>query len=824
MLEEPADRTLSDTQAAHFIEALAAAGDRRAAAETFHAFDRLVAAPEHKRLSLAAYERALWSAPESVTSNLPHARTPLVGRREELDLANRCLREKRLLQIVGPGGIGKSRLALEVARVYCATVQARACWIRVARESQVVELAAAVTRALGLRESGGLDALSEAVADTRTLLVLDACENSPEAVRSLSAFLLERSGVEIILTSRSVCEGLVSGSAVELGPLSARSASAAEPAVRLFAERAIMANPNFAITAENADDVVAVCLLLSGVPLAIEVACGYLAHAGVAELAQRLRRGASGDLTDIVTNTLAWRLQLLPQADRDLFLRLSIFESDFSLADGNALLEDGASCEAGLERLVSAFLLVRDTSERELRFRLLDPVRAFARTHSIEHESRALRAKFAAYAAAFEDLTADRMKELAPTMLAALRFACADEHCLADGLRIVANAGIPLGVLGYAMPALRCAEQLVNQPGAQAHDAYETALEAWSWLVLRCGDAAKSVEINAERIERARRSGNAAVLSAALATSVLAARNIGDLERGRAYAEEAAALARANGDTRTLAKALRGLAAVLQEYGKFELAAKSHEEIFSLGEEAVGTAEYTISLHDYANVLRSLDRRNEAAPLLRRCIARAKAAANYGVVIHAQATLARLSFDVGRIDEAYSLLRETLPLCRHDVNPLTRMYAFEDLVSASLRDGQYDDAAFLLGHIDRTRERVHHTPPGVHGEHVRKIRAAVQSRMDKTAYEEAYRLGRAATLDEAFAILETLKPGTVTIDQADRFSPLSAREREVAQLAAEGRTNREIAQALVVSVRTVDAHMAAIFRKLGIERREHIIR
>jgi ATP/maltotriose-dependent transcriptional regulator MalT len=332
------------------------------------------------------------------------------------------------------------------------------------------------------------------------------------------------------------------------------------------------------------------------------------------------------------------------------------------------------------------------------------------------------------------------------------------------------------------------------------------------------------VEINAERIQRARLRGDSARLCAALTTSIIATRNIGDLERAYAYGEEAAALARANADVRMLAKALRGLTATLSSRGDSEHAALLYEELFALPEDAADANDWTISLHDYATTLRQLGRRSEAERLLRRCIARAEAQGNHGVLVHARTTLARLSFDARRIEEAHALLRETLALCRHDINPLTRMYAFEDLASASLRDGQYETLAFLLGYVDRVRERVRHKPAGEHAEHVRKIRNAVRSRIDNTAYDTAYVRGRSAALDEAFAALEALQPGTLTLDEADRFAALSAREREVAQLAARGLTNREVADRLVVSIRTVDAHMATIFRKLGIERREDIIR
>lgn len=815
---------LSDEQAARLIDALVAAGDRRAAAEMFHAFDRRVASPARKRLALAAYERALWARPDASASNLPPARTPLVGRAEELASATSALSQRRALQLVGPGGIGKSRLALEIARVFGEHEHQTICWLHIAENASVEELAAAAARAVRLPEiAASLEGFCDALADGAALLVLDSCENSMQPAQTFGARVLERCGAaRVLLTTRSAGTMFAGYPAIGLGPLSAKTASASEPAVRLFAERAMMANPHFALTPENARHVISICEVLDGVPLAIEVACGYLAHVGVGELAQRLRRGAANDLTDIVGQTLSWRLQLLPEADRETFLRIAIFDGDFSLADAQALTGAG-SCEQALERLAAAFLLVRESSSLALRYRLLDPVRAFARALLPASQAQRLRAQFVAYAANLGVVSNDRVGPLAPGLLTALRFAAASGD-LENGLQIIANCGIALGLGGFASLALRRVDELIRLPDAALFDAYDDALGAWSWLLSRCGRPGEAVKVNDGRIERARQSGSLPRLCAALATSVIAARNVGDFARAQAYGEEAAALARTCGDTRNLAKALRGLASVLMLQGRKEQAAALFEELFALGEDAVGATEYTVALHDYATTLRELGRGGEAVPLLRSCVARATQASDYACAIHAQATLARLSSDAGEIGEAHALLRTTLPLCRGDVNPLTRMYAFEDLVAASFKEGQYEALAFVLGYIDRTRERAQFKTGGPQAEYIAQIRSAARSHLDTRAYQASYDRGRLATLEDAFVRLEALQPGTVTLERAERLAPLSAREREVARLAAQGRTNREIAQALIVSVRTIDAHMAAIFRKLGIERREQLLR
>jgi non-specific serine/threonine protein kinase len=616
---------------------------------------------------------------------------------------------------------------------------------------------------------------------------------------------------------------LAETTAIEIGPLGAKAASAAEPAVRLFAERAMMANPHFAVTPENANDILAICSQLSGVPLAIEVACGYLAHVDVQELARRVREGATSDVSSIVAQTLSWRLQLLPQDDREIFLSLSIFDADFSLADAQAL--GGAQPpEHALERLSAAFLLVREAGAHGARFRLLDPVRAFAREELSEDDADRLRRRFIAYAAALGSISSAHAAQLAPTILAALRFAAALPDAVHDGLRVIANAAIPIGLGGFATATLQRVGELIERPGADASDAYDAALEAWSWLLSRCGQPRAAAQVNASRIERARSSGDSAGLAAALATSIIASRNIGEFALAAAYGEEAIALTRGCGESRTLAKALRGLASVRMMEDRMREAADLFEELLALGELAVEETEYTMALHDYAVTLRALDRRMEAAALLRRCIQRALAASDYATAIHAQVTLARLSLDAGNIGEAHRLLKGTLPLCRHDINPITRMYAFEDLATASFKDGQYETLALALGYIDRARERAQFKAGAPQAEYIGKIRATVRSHLSAEIYQAEYRRGRMATLDEAFVQLESLEPGTVTLDAAERFAPLSAREREVAQLAAQGLTNREIAEKLIVSVRTVDAHMATIFRKLGIESRDQLIR
>ncbi|GAA5058796.1 hypothetical protein GCM10023259_044100 [Thermocatellispora tengchongensis] len=278
--------------------------------------------------------------------------TGFVGRQEELRRLAGPLREARLVTVLGPGGIGKTRLAVEAA----ARDPREACLADLAPVRDAVQVPLAVLGALGVRESGFQAAaeadpvrrLAAALAGQELLLVLDNCEHVVAAVAGLARDLLGACpGLSIIATSREPL-GLTGEVLLPLAPLAApppgagAQDAAAYPAVRLFQERAAAVRPGFAVTPENADAVAAICAALDGLPLAIELAAARLRQLGVREIAARLeeqgrfRLLSRGDRTAAARHrtlhaVVEWSWSLLGPAERALARRFSVFTGSASL-------------------------------------------------------------------------------------------------------------------------------------------------------------------------------------------------------------------------------------------------------------------------------------------------------------------------------------------------------------------------------------------------------------------------------------------------------------------------------------------------------------
>lgn len=757
--------------------------------------------------------------------NLPNARSPLVGRAFEFAHALDLLRQKRCVEFVGPGGIGKSRLALECAFGLRETQHEGVWWLNVTAASTAGDLAAAVCKMLGFGEvAPAIESAIAMFADQSVGLVLDACEHAPRAASEFANAVLARCPQAVIVLTTRVPTGVAGGAETSVRALPESSAR------QLFAQRAAEADPNFSADDRSGANLAEVCEMLAGVPLAIELACAYLQHGDLWELRDRLRRHA-GEIASALDTTLAWRFDVLEPSDATFFRRLGIFDRDFDLAGAEAV-DEGNATRAALDRLEAASLVVCQRTAGRTSYRLLDPVRAFVRTHLTAEEAAAARSRFVTAAAEraadyakrlrrADEMAMELVRKHGGSFVTALEFAAGEPTLIPFGLRIAAFVGVVLGTVGHATAALAAIERIVLQ-GSPADSAFERAMETYSWMLMRTGQYERAIAANADRVARARASHDPHLLANALATSIVALRMSRDIKGATALGEEAITVARTCGAREPLARALRGLAACYAFNGRVLDAIPMCEELCTFEESEVGALEYTIALHDYGAALRDAGRDAEAAVLLERAVRRSAAMRDFNSAMQSQVVLARLHLDRGEVGKAFALLREALAFSTPETHPLTRTYAFEDLVAASLRDGQFEKLAHVLGFLDRMRERVNFRPIPEHAEYIAQVRSAVENRVGADAYRASYTRGRLSTLDETMALIDTLEPGTLTVARCDRFAVLSAREREVAELMQAGKTNRQIADALVVSVRTVDHHVASIFRKLEISRREDL--
>ncbi|GGQ07330.1 putative ATPase/DNA-binding SARP family transcriptional activator [Actinomadura coerulea] len=393
--------------------------------------------PELADLRQAILTRDPGLAPGRPRTNLPAPPGELIGREEAVREVRALLEAYRLVTLTGPGGVGKTRLALEIAARVLDGFPDGVWSVELGGHDRPDALADAVAATLGVRDAGGgavpaADRVARALRGRRLLLVLDNCEHLIGPAAELAHRLLAAAPrVRILTTSREPLG--VGGEAIwtvppleppdaagDAGPAALRESSA----VRLFEARAAAASPGFALTADNAGAVAAICRRLDGIPLALELAATRVRALGAEELAARLHdrfRLLSAGRRDVprrqrtLRAAIDWSWDLLTGPERAVLRRLSVHAGGCSLeaaeavcAGGGLAVEDVAEL---LSRLVDRSMVVVAGDALGHRYRLLESVAAYCAERLREAgESEHVRALRDGYYTEFAERAAERLR------------------------------------------------------------------------------------------------------------------------------------------------------------------------------------------------------------------------------------------------------------------------------------------------------------------------------------------------------------------------------------------------------------------------------
>jgi predicted ATPase/DNA-binding NarL/FixJ family response regulator len=797
--------------------------------------------------------------PGAQRASIPAVLTSFVGRKREVEDVVRLLAQSRLVTLTGAAGCGKTRLALRVVADTASRYADGVYWIELARLADPALVPQAVAKVLQVADEPGrplVDGLVDDLQDKQLLLAVDNCEHVLGACALLAEALLSVTGVSILTTSREPL-GVAGEMRYPVPPMSLPSTGQATvdigqfDAVQLFVERARAILPDFALTPDNEAVIAGICRHLDGMPLAIELASARVNILTVQQIAARLdnRFGLLAPVSHVAYShhptllaALEWSYDLLSLPEQTMLQRLAVFAGGWTLsAAEHVCAGNGVEREQVLElmsSLVNKSLVVAQTLLRgEARYSLLETIRQYAQEkltatgewpvicgrhlecflRLAEETDPKLRGQYQQLWLAWLEGEYDNIRAALAWSLengrveAGLRIANAlyqfwvIRDYVVEGLtwveRLLAQATdetpllVHVTALTYAsllssfrgnteaqLGHARQAMAVVQAAGSEDKEAHRWALAAMGYGARVTGDYETELRLYKQVIQHSRDLGDNYQLGMNLSTTSFSAMSLGRYNEARVMLDEAIPLLREIGDSYRIAMALNfsgDLARCERQYARAETA---YEESISILR-AIG------AVRDLASALHNLGH----------------------TCLH-----------LGDVERAHALFNESMTAQLAQRNtPGVAECLIGFAAFAVMRNMPAAGARLLAAVVAIGGQRAATAWAATRMEYEHYL-ALIRSSLSEAQFEAEQEAGRTYTLEQAVEYAQGLPSTSAEIKEAP--GDLTTREREVAALVGQGKSNGEIADELVVSKRTVEKHIANILSKLGFTARAQIVR
>ena len=802
---------------------------------------------------------------------LPAVRTRLLGREAELARARALLLDDAvpLLTLTGPGGIGKTRLALAIAADVGSRFADGVAFVDLAALSDPALVTAAAARAVGVSVDTAIvpqEQLATALRPRQLLLLLDNCEHLLEPVAALAGRLLGGCpALQIVATSRAPLR-LRGEHVFSVPPLAIADASGGQgdrgDAVALFAQRARAADPAFVLDETTWPAVVAICRRLDGLPLAIELAGAWTRLLAPDALLERLSArlldltGGARDLParqQTLRDAIAWSHDLLGDEARVLFRRLGVFTGGFDLEAAAAVVglpgEGGRDLLPGLAALVDQSLVQRALGEASAarRFAFLETIRGFATERlAASGEEPALREAHAAYFLALAEQAEpylrgpdqytwlDRLETEHPNLRQALTW-YRDGGDVARALRLAGALGRFWEAHGHIAEGRRILDDLLDGADSEPSLPAATRAKALSWagtLTYIQGDFETAKQRHQDALTRFDAIEDERGRAFSLVCVAVQEIFLGNVERAHKHLADGLRRYRALDDAWGIAFALTIVGIITQQQGEPFAAEAAHTEALAQFRTANDPEWTAMALcyvghsarerGDLERAQRSLD---EAIALLRgRGTPYWWGWGHYMLGFVAQTR--------GDHPGALACFAENLRVCRDLGDQLGFALNYEGRAPSLIALGLPLQATRLLGAAESIRQSLGTPLPPGEAPPVTRAIAAAQETLGAAAFAEAWEAGRALSVErsvaEALGIDGSLpSPELAASEEVSTAAApharkslmsgfdLTRREREILALLAQRYTDPEIADQLFISRKTASNHVASILSKLG---------